>query len=212
MRLGGEIAIANDVDQALDVFIIYFRCRHCRLHDTRTRYTYQNDIGRLCAAPLGVFLQRMHLSGSNSCWPCPRPHSRGEIGPGFLFGGHMLDSLRNRQTGCRCFGYERPAASPGSGGCCLLLFLNRSSQSHRTPPIRRPTAYISDSAFTRRAQREGYLMCHSKARSGPGCCCRRRAERVRSFAESARPDCRAVPFPLDRDCHHRAQCAARCNR
>ena len=142
----------------------------------------------------------------------PRPHSRGEIGPGFLFGGHTLDSLRNRQTGCRCFGYERPAASPGSRGSCLLLFLNRSSQSHRTPPIRRPTAYISDSAFTRRAQREGYLMCHSKARSGPGCCCRRRAERVRSFAESARPDCRAVPFPLDRDCHHRAQCAARCNR
>ena len=72
----------------------------------------------------------------------PRPHSRGEIGPGFLFGGHMLDSLRNRQTGCRCFGYERPAASPGSGGSCLLLFLNRSSQSHRTPPIGRPTAYI----------------------------------------------------------------------
>jgi hypothetical protein len=64
----------------------------------------------------------------------PRPHSRGEIGPGFLFGGHMLDSLRNGQTGCRCFGYERPAASPGSGGSCLLLFLNRSSQSHRTLP------------------------------------------------------------------------------
>ena len=142
----------------------------------------------------------------------PRPHSRGEIGPGFLFGGHMLDSLRNRQTGCRCFGYERPAASPGSGGSCLLLFLNRSSQSHRTPPIRRPTAYISDSAFTRRASLEGCLMCHSKARSGPGCCCTRRAERVRSFAESPRPDCRAVPCPLDRDCRHRAQCAARCNK
>ena len=46
-------------------------------------------------------------------------------------------------------------------------------------------------------------MCRSKARSGPGCCCRQRVERVRSFAESARPDCRAVPFPLDRDCHHR---------
>ena len=30
----------------------------------------QSDIGRLCAAPLGVFLQTMHLSGSNSCWPC----------------------------------------------------------------------------------------------------------------------------------------------
>src|SRR4029077_7113837 len=112
----------------------------------------------------------------------------------------------------RCFGYERPAASPGSAGGCLLLFLNRSSQSHRTPPIGRPTAYISDSAFTRRASREGYLMCHSKARSGPGCCCTRRAERVRFFAESPPPDCRAVPFPLDRDCHHRAQCAACCNR
>ena len=98
---------------------------------------------------------------------------------------------------------------PGSGGsaswvpssCFPTLGLRRSFDGSH-----------SDEAFTRRVRLEGCLTCHSKARSGPGCCCTRRARRVRSFAENPRPACQAVPFPLGHDCHHRARYAVRCGR
>jgi len=53
----------------------------------------------------------------------PRPHSRGEIGPGFLFGGHMLDSLRNRQTGCRLLWLRTTRRFAGKRRGLSLAFL-----------------------------------------------------------------------------------------
>src|SRR5260370_38549587 len=70
---------------------------------------------------------------------------------------------------------DRRRRGNGTAGL-LLAFLARASQP--SDSIGRSAAYISDEAFTRRARREGCLTCRSKVRSGLGCCCTQRAERV----------------------------------
>ena len=95
----------------------------------------------------------------------------------------------------------RPAAREAAGP--LLSSQLAPRQAIGTPSICRPVGYLSGVAFTPLASGEACLMCHSKARSGPRCCCTPRPEPVHAAAASPRPDPRAVPAPLDRDCRHR---------
>jgi hypothetical protein len=60
--LCGELAITNDVDHALDTFIIPFWC-HCRLpFDGDTPAAQPRQYRASVRVPLDVFLQTLHLS------------------------------------------------------------------------------------------------------------------------------------------------------
>ena len=54
LRFSGKLTVTNDIDHALNIFIVHLMCRHCRLPFDRVLSKQYRASGRV---PLGVFLQ-----------------------------------------------------------------------------------------------------------------------------------------------------------